>query len=402
MTEDNPSETSSMREERLARRDWILLPLISLLTVCLLAGSVEWIGRRMFPSSDTGGENCMVFNDPSTGARGIPNCVCWEKIPEGQLTQYRFNGSGYRDNRELGPKTPGSYRIVMLGTSMAAGFRVAQDQSFAALLPEELSRRTGRRIELYNESLPWRSPHTIAVHFDDALAARPDMILWILTPIDIGMTSWVLPTHEDDGSLTFVAKAWHKTRAAFAKGSLAAATAEIFRHTRTATLLSDLLYKSRSQYVKSSLMSGDYEKDFLKAESSVEWQTQLKTFDNDAANMEERAKNAGITFVAVLLPDRTQAAMVSMMGEWPKGYDPFKLDNELRSIIVRHGGSYVDVLPDFVTIPNPHWGFFPIDGHPNAEGHATITRLLANALTDGAVPALRAGTQPQAKLEQTK
>jgi len=91
-----------------------------------------------------------------------------------------------------------------------------------------------------------------------------------------------------------------------------------------------------------------------------------------------------------------------MMGEWPKGYDPFKLDNELRSIIVRHGGSYVDVLPDFVTIPNPHWGFFPIDGHPNAEGHATITRLLANALTDGAVPALRAGTQPQAKLEQTK
>lgn len=268
----------------------------------------------------------MVFNDPSTGARGTPNCVCREKIPEGTLTEYRFNSGGYRDDREFGPKTPGTYRIVMLGTSVAAGFRVPQDQTFAALLPAELSRRTGRKIELYNEGLPWRSPHTISLHFDDVLAARPDMILWILTPIDIEMTSWVVPTEEEVRSLSLPARAWHKAKAAFTTKSFATSIAEIFSHTRTATLLSDFLYESQSQYVKSSLMSGSYQNGFLKSERCAEWQRRLGDFENSAANMEARARDAGITFVAVLLPDRTQAAMISMMGEWPKGYDPFKLD----------------------------------------------------------------------------
>ena len=60
----------------------------------------------MFARISTVGENCLVVNDPSNGARGIPNCVIWEKIPEGKLTEYRFNGSGYRNNVDLRPKVP--------------------------------------------------------------------------------------------------------------------------------------------------------------------------------------------------------------------------------------------------------------------------------------------------------
>jgi hypothetical protein len=93
--------------------------------------------------------------------------------------------------------------------------------------------------------------------------------------------------------------------------------------------------------------------------------------------------------------------MISMV-EWPAGYDPYKLDNELRTIITRHGGTYIDILPDYRNIPNAEQGFLPVDGHPNAGGHATITRLLARRLTDGSIPALRITTQPQAGLEQNK
>jgi hypothetical protein len=35
-------------EEKLPRRDWILLPLIPLLTICLIFVFTEWIARRMF------------------------------------------------------------------------------------------------------------------------------------------------------------------------------------------------------------------------------------------------------------------------------------------------------------------------------------------------------------------
>jgi hypothetical protein len=93
--------------------------------------------------------------------------------------------------------------------------------------------------------------------------------------------------------------------------------------------------------------------------------------------------------------------MISM-GNWPEGYDPYGLDNKLSSIVVSHGGTYVDVLPYFRTLPNPEQGFFPIDGHLNAEGHAMIVDILARALTGGPVPALKVAAPQQPAREQGK
>jgi hypothetical protein len=93
--------------------------------------------------------------------------------------------------------------------------------------------------------------------------------------------------------------------------------------------------------------------------------------------------------------------MISM-GKWPDGYDPYKLDNELRAIITRHGGIYIDILPGYRALPNPEEDYFPVDGHPNASGHAIISGMLAKALTNGSIPALKAATQPQAGLEKQK
>ncbi len=371
--------------------------MLSLATVCLLAGSVELGARRILTSLSTAGEDCLVLNDPSNGARGIPNCVVSEKIPEGKLTKYRFNSSGYRDSFNFGPKSAGTYRIVMVGTSVAAGFRVPEEQTFGVLLPEELSRLTGRKVELYNEGLPWRSPIFISRNFKEALAVSPDMILWILTPIDIGTTTWVVPMDEDK-SPNPLAKALYRIKTELATKSFAASIAAIFSHTRTAKLLRGLLYESPSQYVKSSLLGDDYKSVFLRSESSPEWQEQLKAFEGSAANIEEQSQKARIPLVVVFIPDRTQAAMISLMGKWPEGFDPYKLDNELRSIIICHGGTYIDILPDFRTIPNPQLGYFAVDGHPNADGHATIAKFLSAKLVDGSVPGLTASGAQRARL----
>ena len=132
--------------------------MLSLLTICLLASSVELIAWRLFRQLPTVGKNCMESHDASTGPPGIPNCVYSEKSAEGELTDYRLISRGSRQDAEFGPKSPGTYRIVMVGTSVAAGFRVPQKQTFASLLPVELSRRTGHKVELYNEGMSWRSP----------------------------------------------------------------------------------------------------------------------------------------------------------------------------------------------------------------------------------------------------
>jgi hypothetical protein len=127
----------------------------------------------------------------------------------------------------------------------------------------------------------------------------------------------------------------------------------------------------------------------------------LKQFDVYAASIASKARAAGKPLVAVMIPQRGQAAMISM-GIWPDGFDPYKLNNELRSMIVGHGGTYVDILPGFRQIPNPEQYFLPVDGHPKAEGHAIISRLLVKELTSGSVPALHVQVPMQNAKEQGK
>ena len=404
MTRPNAANAERPKEAKLERRDWMWLPILSVLTICLLAGSVEWYARRVFARLPTAGENCLVVNDPSDGARGIPNCVVRGKIPEGQVMEYRFNSSGYRDNADFGPKSADTYRIVMVGTSVAAGFRVPQEQTVAALLPADLSQRTGRKVEVYNQGLPLQTTNSIARHLNDAIAANPDMILWIVSPLDISYSAMAerrdaVGRREGANPRNPEAGDWSSIKAVFATESFQTSMATIFSHTRTAILLKDLLYESPSQYVQAALMGADYKKEFLQSGSSAEWLRELKEFDSSAADIEGQARKAGIPLVAVLVPDRTQAAMISMMDECPKGFDPYKLGRELRSIIVSHGGTYVDILPQFRTVPNPQLGYFAIDGHPNAYGQAMIARFLTNQLAGLPIPAMSAAAQPQAGLQ---
>jgi len=188
--------------------------------------------------------------------------------------------------------------------------------------------------------------------------------------------------------------------AAFAKGSIAGAVREHFDRTRTALLVRHFLFESQSRYVKSFLMGGGGT-EFLRARPDAEWRGDLMHFDSLAAGMQRQAVAAGVPFVAVLVPNRAQAAMISM-GEWPRGDDPYTVGDQLRDIVTSHGGTYIDILPYFRNIPNPERYYFPVDGHPDANGQALIANLLAKELTGGAVPALKAAPQPQISSTQRR
>jgi len=138
---------------------------------------------------------------------------------------------------------------------------------------------------------------------------------------------------------------------------------------------------------------------FLRNQPTAAWQGALRRFEIDDEEIESQARAAGVPVAAVFVPNRAQAAMISM-GEWPAGYDPYKLDNELRAIITSHGGTYIGILPDFRGLPNPEQYYFPVDAHPNSDGHAMIAGMLAKELTSGAIPELKAAVQPQAAPEQ--
>jgi hypothetical protein len=412
MSQSGLTEPGAVKEPKSRRRDWVLLPAVGLLTICLMAVSAEWLSRWFYPVTQVGFQNCFATNDPTGDAAVKPNSVCWEQTAESTLkAEYRFNSRGHRAGTELNPKPPGTYRIVLIGSSITQGLFVPREKTFAARLPEGLSIETGRTVEVYNEATggkfrggPYPTQNS-AQHFDQVLEAQPDLILWVITPTDImnaGTKENVEspdagPLREDPRSVTGSAKPrsfWSKFTASIAKGTFAERLKSRWEDTRTSIVLKHLLIAGESQdeYIKSYLRNGD-DANFLKTKPDAEWQMQLQYFDTELAEIAGLAKNAGVPLVAVFVPNRPLAAMLSK-GEWPAGYDPFKLEHEVRDNIVNHGGRFIDILGDYRRIPDPERDYFPVDGHPDSDGHAMISRFLARELTGGAVPELKASTAP--------
>src|ERR1039458_8348337 len=142
-----PSPTAPAPDEApVPRRDWFLLPLISLLTICFMALSTEMFARWMFPKAKLNVPDCWVTNDRSTGVRGIPNSDCWSGQDDRPPVEFKFNSCGHDTGMECEAKKPGTYRIVMVGSSVALGLGVQREKTFAASLPEELSRESGRKV----------------------------------------------------------------------------------------------------------------------------------------------------------------------------------------------------------------------------------------------------------------
>jgi hypothetical protein len=410
MTQSSAGDPGNLPEAKLPRRDWILLPLLGLMTLMLIAVSSETIARRYFGESKTSLNNCLVLNDAATGVRGVPNSVCWEKIPESPLIEYKLDCSGFRTGMACGPKPPGTYRIVMMGSSVAMGERVAIENTFATLLPKEVSQPAGRRVELYNEAMGYGFPRNTVLRFNDVLAAKPDMILWVLTLIDVRLAGFLYPENPSKRPehpspsqrrlMDSLKDSMKETVRAHA-GNPVAGTLTALRH---------IVYQHQSQneYIQSylTLPQGaegfwDAGPDALRAQPSPEWLAHLKEFERSAAQVEHMASAAGVPLVAVLAPNRAQAAMISM-GEWPAGFDPYAINRELRSIITSHGGTYIDILPDFGAIPNAERHYYPLDGHPDAGGHAIIAGFLARELSGGAVPELSVAAHPQSASQAEK
>ena len=389
MTESSTNKFDTSIHSKLPWRDWIILPLLSLLTILIIVVSTESLARRVFGVSKTSLESCLILDDAANGVRAIPNSVCSEKLPETELIEYKFDCTGYRTGKVCGPKPPGVYRIVLIGSSIAMGERVPIEKTFATLLPIELSRRVGREVELYNYAMAFGFPRNTALRFNDVLAAQPNLILWVVSSIDIKLArfSHVEFLQNNNSSQVGRIAALKKVIKVRIGGNPLAASV---------TALSYFLqkYKSQSEYIRSFLAipdggEGDWDTgpSALRSELSQEWKNRMQQFDDYAAEITRRAKTAGVPIVVVMVPNRAQAAMISM-DEWPKGFNPFTIDKELGTIITRHGGLYVDILPDFRETANPEQHFYPIDGHPDSDAHAMIAGYLAKELTGGAVPEL--------------
>ncbi len=105
----------------------------------------------------------------------------------------RINALGMRD-REVGPKAPGEYRILVLGDSVPFGIGVSYEDS----LPHQLEQRLqaghpGRRVRTLNLGVPSYNTEQQLIQLNGlGLRLEPDAAILLFSSNDIEPKRWVL------------------------------------------------------------------------------------------------------------------------------------------------------------------------------------------------------------------
>jgi hypothetical protein len=378
-------DTNSQPPPRFRPRDAAVLAIVCLSTFALLAGGLEFTARRLFRRSSTIVWSCFAEGASGAGILPIPNSVCREKLPESPLVEYRFNACGYRTLAACGPRPAGTLRIVLVGSSFVMGYQVPYQQTFGVLLQQKLAAATARAVEVDNQGMLFGTPRRTALHFRDALAATPDLILWTLSPWDVDnvvQTQDELPLAKVDRTGGPPPPKWRRYLDAWRQDGIQT----LLLGSRSVLLMRHLLFQSPTQYMRNYLMQKDEPGIFAKQPSAL-WRKRWDELDAIAKDMVDRAKAAGVPFAVAAVPDLAGALMLSS-GDWPAQLDPVEFGDHVRSLAESHGGVYLDVLPAFRAEPSPEQLFYTVDGHMNAGGHALIARLLADRISSGILPAL--------------
>ena len=175
---DNQKRSSISEPSPLPRRDYILLPLLSFLTIVLMFAASEmftrlfWVQHKSF--------NCVI-EDPVEGDRFKPNCTERTKLVEGPWVTYSYNDCGYRSITSCGPKPAGAIRIAITGSSMSQALHVPYEDTFFDRASRELASRCGRPVDVQNLGVPGLSPTTHIVAFRKPCRSSPTLFcIWSL------------------------------------------------------------------------------------------------------------------------------------------------------------------------------------------------------------------------------
>jgi len=376
---NSPVRSSDPPPAALPRRDYYLLPLISLSTVLLIFGVSEFLTRVIWAEQKTA--SCTII-DPIAGDHFKPNCTVRTKNAEGPWTTYQYNECGYRSVTSCGPKPPGSIRIAILGSSVSQALYVPYEQTYFARTSAELSRSCHRPVDVQNLGVPGSSPIYAYRRVQEALALQPDVVLYLLAPFDLEqrIDPRELAARNDPARKDTPAKrAVHLTLSPMKRleGTLV--------ESRTVLVAQHFLFQNRDTFLRMYMLYGD-KADFLRQPFTPAWQQRFADLDLIIGDMADRLRAVGVPLVVIPVPSRAQAALLSSP-QLPANIDPFAFGHQIESIAAKHGADSVDLMQPFSKIPNSQNLFYVVDGHVTPEGQKVIAQILTQRLLDGSVPA---------------
>jgi hypothetical protein len=351
---------------RLPRRDYFILPVISLVTLISLFAASEVTCRVFWGEQNL---NPCRIDDPS-GTYYRPNCVSHLKFPEGPWIENRYNECGYRNNQSCGPKRPGVFRIVILGSSMVSGWGVPYEQTLVPLTMSGLSRGCSRKIEIQNISTSGNLLH-IYHRTDEALALQPDLVVLLLGPIDT--RGWYaradIANRNNPQFKPSPGPAMFETRS----HRLVRLTGQ----SRSLVVAKHFLYQDAAFSIRTFALH-PLDLDYMLVPPTPSWKQDVADLDLLIGEMADRLRARGTPLVLLPTVSQWQALLLSSHSS-PAGFDPREFQVDLAAIGNAHDVAVLNVYEDFTDIPYTRL-FYTTDGHPNGDGYAVLSRAFVREM----------------------
>jgi hypothetical protein len=354
---------------RLPRRDFFILPLISILTIVFLLGLAEIGSRALWPERQA--DSCSI-PDTTLPHRFKPNCQSLMKAVDGPWVTNDYNACGYRTDAPCGPRSGDVLRVDMLGSSFGQSFLAPYDSSVGATLERDLTKQCRRPVQVENMSGGGYQGEVIYRQLDEALALKPDAIVFLVTVLDFEIEGRDFAKVADPE-----AAASPQLLPRIRNWLLQSRTVDVARH---------FMFADADRYGLFYLKYGD-RADFLRPPFTKLWRDRLAYFDSLIGRMQAKIGAAGVPFVLVYVPSHAEAAFIAAPSP-PKGIDPYALGNAIGRIASDHGVAYVNLADKFRSVPRAGDLFYAANGHLSARGNPIVGQYVATQLA-GDVPAFR-------------
>lgn len=343
-------------------RDWILLPLVAVITFLVLAIPAEWLFRKAYPQILE--DSCVRLVPGQSYVRARPNCVAKLKTAEGVWTENRYNACGYRTPEGCGPKPAGAIRFAVVGSSTGAGYVTPYSETMAARTAAALKQACHKPVEFQNLGLAGEKSVRLVARTREALALGPDALLVVISPFDFEAAP----------------------EAAGAQAGAAVGNRQILRRIKMNVQQSRLLYmgsyavlRDDASYLPVYLGSGENPA-FMRSPLNARWQGKLRDFEASIASVGQLAQAAHAPAWLVFVPQRAQAALIASNQALPDGIVPHQLPDLLNGIATRHGLGFVDSTREIPKRIASAKLFYAVNGHINGQGHAMVSRAILRSL----------------------
>lgn len=343
--------------------------------------------------------------DPHTGYAHKPQAEGWWQ-KEG-LAYIHINSAGFRDREHAKEKPSGTFRIMILGDSYSEALQVPLEQTYWALVEQDLQRclpMTGRRIEVLNFSVSgYGTAQELLMFQNRGRDYSPDLvILAFLTGNDIRNNSRALENDSTrpyftrkDGRL--ILDASFRDSLAFRVRSMELSY-EAFAHVRLLQVLREVEYRIQSYLAEinhrskvSALVGLEIGLDEMEYREPQEplWMEAWQVTEELIAQMHSDVKAKGADFLLVTLsnpeqvhPDpRRRQELATKLGV----PDLFYPDRRIKSWAERQGISVLNLVYPMAMYAEEHRVFLHGfenatigKGHWNVKGHRLAGRLIGS------------------------